>query len=106
MRQVFLAAVAVFVAGCANRYVTGTKATPPEPCNDRWVARIDNPTDRYYDLYVGTRIVGTAEPRTSNRIVLDPTLGRVTPSLRESATTRDQTGPRISSQALRMSCEP
>ena len=106
MRRYFFAAIAIAVTGCANRSVNGTRAVPREPCAGTWVARVSNPTNRYYDLYVGSRLVGTAEPRSESRIVIDPALGEVTPQLRVAVTSRDEKGPALSPQALRMACEP
>jgi hypothetical protein len=92
------------LSSCYNRHVNGTMQPTVEDCDGTWVAVVRNMTDRYYDLYVGTRLVGTAEPRSTSRVRLDPMLGRVTPTLRESATTRDQTGPRLSG-GVRVVCE-
>ena len=107
MRYVILfAAIPLVATGCANPSVNGTKAVPQQPCTGTWVATVNNSTNRYYDLYVGSRLVGTSEPRSVSRIVMDPALGQVTPQLRVAVTSREEKGPQISSQALRMSCEP
>jgi hypothetical protein len=71
-----------------------------------WTAVVINNTDRIYDLYVGNRVVGTADPRSTTRTVIDRELGQVTPHLVQSPLTRDQKGPSIDySRAIRMVCE-
>jgi hypothetical protein len=105
MRLLITLALAAATAGCYNRHVNGTRIDPSQQCDGEWVAIVVNNTNRIYDLYVGTRLVGSADARTTTRIRLDPALGRVTPSYRESATTREQQGPRITSSAIRTACE-
>jgi hypothetical protein len=105
MRSLVVLVLVATVAGCSNRHVNGTRLDPAQQCAGEWVAIVVNNTNRIYDLYVGTRLVGSADPRTTTRIRLDPALGKVTPSYRESATTREQQGPRITSSAIRMACE-
>jgi hypothetical protein len=91
---------------CYNPHVNGTSLPADHrPCERSWVAVVNNPTYRIYDLYVGSRLVGSAEPRATSRTTLDPNLGLVTPTLRESPTTRDQKGARIASGAVTMVCE-
>ncbi len=104
MRSLTLAIAGAILAGCARPHVTGSRATE-QPCNGDWIATVVNNTDRIYDLYVGTRLVGSADQRSTTRIRIDPALGTVRPSYRESATTRDHTGPRITNNAIRMTCE-
>ena len=104
MRSYALLAAVLVVAAC-NRHVNGSRYVEPATCTGNWVATVNNTTNRYYDLYVGSRLVGTAEPRMTSRAVLDPALGRVTPTLREAAVSRSQSGPHLTSGALRMTCE-
>ena len=94
----------VAVAGCRTPSVNGTTLRPETPCH-AWTAVVTNPTTRVYDLYIGTRVIGSADPGTTTRTVIEPQFGRVTPSLRESPTTRDQKGARLSQSAIRMVCE-
>lgn len=98
-------AISIICAACSNPHVNGTTVAPDEPCEGRWTAIVTNTTARVYDLYIGTRLVGTADANSTTRTVIDPQFGKVTPSLRESATTRDQTGPRLRPGAVRMVCE-
>jgi hypothetical protein len=96
--------LAFVVAGCRSPSVNGTTLRPEPTCN-AWTAVVTNPTTRVYDLYIGTRVIGTADPGTTTRTVIEPQLGRVTPRLRESPTTRDYKGARLSQSAIRMVCE-
>ena len=98
-------AICIMCAGCYSSHVNGTTVAPEQVCNRSWTAIVVNNTSRIYDLYVGTRIVGTADPNTTTRTVLDPKLGLVTPFLREAPATRMLKGPRIAMGALRMVCE-
>ena len=98
--------VIVTATGCHNRHVNGTTARPNQTCDRSWIATVDNTgTDRYYDLYIGDRVVGTAEPRRISRITIDPAFGTVTPLLRVGRTSRDEKGAVLRGSALRMSCE-
>ena len=94
----------ITVAGCRPPSVNGTTLRPEAAC-ETWTAVVTNSTTRVYDLYIGTRVIGSADPGTTTRAVIDPRFGRVTPSLRESPTTRDQKGPRLAQSAMRMVCE-
>jgi hypothetical protein len=96
--------LAVVMAGCRTPSVNGTTLRPEAPCN-YWTAVVTNSTTRVYDLYIGTRVIGTADPGTTTRTVIDPQFGPVTPSLRESPTTRDHRGARLTQSAMRMVCE-
>jgi hypothetical protein len=92
-------------SACRNPHVNGTTLAPDPPCTRNWTAVVTNNTSRIYDLYVGNRVIGTADPRTTTRTIIDPRFGQVTPTLIQSATTRDQKGPYIASNAMRMVCE-
>ena len=92
------------VSACRTPSVNGTTLRPETTCN-AWTAIVTNPTTRIYDLYIGNRVIGTADPGTTTRTVIDPQFGRVIPSLRESPTTRDYKGARLSQSAIRMVCE-
>lgn len=97
-------AVVVVALGCRTPSVNGTTMRPEQNCNN-WTAVVTNGTSRVYDLYIGNRLIGTADPQTTTRTIIDPQFGRAIPSLRESPTTRDQRGPRLAQGAMRMVCE-
>jgi hypothetical protein len=99
------AAISIICAACTNPHVNGTRVAPDQPCEGNWTAVVTNGTDRVYDLYVGKRLVGTSDPHTTTRTIIEPELGRVTPVLVQSPTTRDLKGPYIGAGALRMVCE-
>src|SRR6185503_13080216 len=83
--------IAIGIAGpaaCHRGSVNGDRLPANEPCTRSWTAVVDNTTNRVYDLYVGTRLIGSADPHIISRTVIDPRLGQVTPTLVESATTR------------------
>lgn len=92
-------------AACYNQHVNGTTLPQGQVCTRNWVAVVNNPTARIYDLYVGARYIGSADARSTSRTIVDPAFGLVTPTLREAAVTREQKGPRIASGALTMVCE-
>ena len=98
-------AISIMGAGCYNRHVNGTTLPPERTCTHNWTAVVVNNTDRIYDLYVGMRLVGTAEAHATTRTIIRPEFGMVTPTLREAPVTRDLKGPRIAQSALRMVCE-
>jgi hypothetical protein len=98
-------AISIASTACHKSHVNGSTLPREQPCLGNWTAVVTNNTDRVYDLYVGTRLVGSADAHATTRAIIDPALGQVTPILRESATTRDIKGPRIASNAVRMVCE-
>lgn len=98
-------AICIMCAGCFNKHVNGSTLPPEQVCTRNWTAIVTNNTDRIYDLYIGTRFVGTAEARATSRTVIQPEFGMATPSLREASVTRDLKGPRITQGAIRMVCE-
>ena len=101
-----LAVVAIVAGGCFNPHVNGTTHSADRRiCERTWVAVVNNPTDRIYDLYVGSRLIGSADAKSTSRTVVDPAFGQVTPTLREAAITRTQKGRRIQDGALTMVCE-
>jgi hypothetical protein len=104
MTKGFAILLGVAVAACRNPSVNGTTLRPEPTCNS-WTAVVINSTTRVYDLYIGNRVIGTADPGTTTRTVVDPQFGRAIPSIRESPTTRDQKGARLAQSAIRMVCE-
>ena len=101
----FVIVALVVLGACYNRHVNGTTLQATPPCTRSWTAVVINGTDRVYDLYIGNRVVGTADPRSTTRVVIDPQFGQLTPQLRQSPTTRDIRGPYIAQNAMRMVCE-
>jgi hypothetical protein len=99
--------IAISLSGvaCANKHVNGTTLPTQQTCDRNWIALVENPTYRIYDLYVGNRLIGSADARSSARIIIDPLLGQVTPRLIEARVTRNDKGPRLLPSALRMVCE-
>lgn len=104
-RHFILAAILVGSGACYNQHVNGTALRPDQVCTRNWTAVVNNTTTRVYDLYIGSRFVGSADARSTSRTIIDPAFGLVTPTLREAAVTRNQKGPRLRREALVMVCE-
>ena len=98
--------ISIICAACFNPHVNGTTLPPDQQaCTRNWTAVVTNSTNRIYDLYIGNRLVGTANPHSTTRTIIDPEFGQVTPRLVQSPLTRDQPGPTINYRDMRMVCE-
>lgn len=105
-RRLVVIAIGLSGVACGNKHVNGSTLSPDQrECTRNWIAIVNNPTDRIYDLYVGSRLIGSADAKSTSRTIVDPSFGRVTPTLVESRVTRDMKGPRLQNGALRMVCE-